>query len=146
MSSIHTILTVKKLPPILVMQNGATAVLNWALNNRKVWNDPGILLPNEKILNCQLVNVKNKIHLCSLVKSEQVYSYIVVPLKEEDYREEFDHISRIELKRSSEKLVGHVIVQDNDNNANLLTLCMIIIPSINNIILNYFISNFSKIL
>ncbi|XP_011497898.1 PREDICTED: nucleolar protein 11 [Ceratosolen solmsi marchali] len=121
LSSIHTILTLKNVPPILVMQNGATVSLKWALENRKTWNSPGILESDEKILNCQLVSVKDKIYLCALVKLAQVTSYIVVPLKNENYIQESDQIVRIELKRASESLVGHVVMQD-ENNAYLLTL------------------------
>lgn len=125
-SPIHTILTLNKKSPILVMQNGATVSLEWALENRKTWNSPGILVPDEKMSNCQLICINEKIYLCALVTLEHVHSYIVVPLTDENCTEETEHVRRIELKRSSEKLVSHVVLQDQ-NNAYLLTLCMFIL-------------------
>jgi hypothetical protein len=124
LSSIYTILTLSKIPPILVMYNSATISLKCALENRKTWNGSGLLEPNEKILNCQLVSVKNKIYLCALTKLAQVNNYIVVPLRKENYVQESDQIIRIELIKSSENLVGYVVMQD-ENNAYLLTLCML---------------------
>lgn len=124
LSPIHTILTFNNVSPILVLQNGATASLTWALENRKSWNSPGILNANEKILNCQLVCVKDKLYFCALVNSEKHYSYVVVPLKKENHIEKTQHVIRLDLKRSSETLMGHVVLQDNKN-AYLLTLCKI---------------------
>ncbi|XP_014217338.1 nucleolar protein 11 [Copidosoma floridanum] len=121
LSPIHTILTFKDGPPILVLQNGATASLTWALENRKNWDDHGILKPDEKILNCQLVFVKEKLYLCALLNMEQTYSYIVVPLKRDSHMEGSEQHTRLDLKRSSETLVGHVLLH-NDDNAHLLTL------------------------
>lgn len=123
LSPISAILTSKGISPIVVMQNGGTASLAWALENRKTWDSAGILLPGEKILSSQLVCVADKIYLCLFTSKEQrAFNYITVPLQKENYTEELDQLVRIELKRSSEKLVGHIVLQDKKN-AYLLTLC-----------------------
>ncbi|OXU30589.1 hypothetical protein TSAR_010235 [Trichomalopsis sarcophagae] len=120
-SPIHAILSFKGISPILVMQNGATVSLEWAIENRKTWSNPGILKPNETISSCQLVCVKNEIYMCALTKLENVYNFVVVPLNGENYTGEADKVVRIDMKRPSEKLIGHVVMQDNKN-AYLLTL------------------------
>ncbi|XP_015595313.1 nucleolar protein 11 [Cephus cinctus] len=119
----HTILSLEGHPPVLVTQNGATASLEWALQNKKSWTSPGVLRENEKIVQCQLVSVNNGTYLCALTKAkaEHVYNYVTVGLKRSTYQEDPDQITRIELKRTSEDLMGHVVMQDN-NNAYLLTL------------------------
>ncbi|KAJ8682036.1 hypothetical protein QAD02_017828 [Eretmocerus hayati] len=121
LSNVHTILNSKPVPPIVVMQNGSTASLEWALENRKVWNSDGILCEGEKILCCQLLCTKNQLRLGIFSKLDNVYIYYVVPLKKKNRCEDPEKLHRVEIRRPSEQLVGHVIVQDEDN-AHLLTL------------------------
>ncbi|XP_072760742.1 nucleolar protein 11 [Anoplolepis gracilipes] len=109
------------LPPILVQQNGATASLEWAIANRKTWTSKGITKAKEKLLDCQLIYLNGKTSLFCLTKIEEVYNYIVVKLEDDTCLERADIIRRIELKRRSEALVGHVVVHYK-NNAYLLTL------------------------
>lgn len=117
----HTILVHDDLPPVLVQQNGATVSLEWALQNRKSWCNKGILNFEEKLLDCQLIYLNGKASLCGLTKIDQTYNYIIVEL-DNDNCVQSDHIKRIELKRTSEELVAHVVMQ-NKCNAYLLTLC-----------------------
>nr|XP_050858963.1 nucleolar protein 11 [Vespula vulgaris] len=116
----HTILVHDDLPPVLVQQNGATVSLEWALQNRKSWCNKGILNFEEKLLDCQLIYLNGKASLCGLTKIDQTYNYIIVEL-DNDNCVQSDHIKRIELKRTSEELVAHVVMQ-NKCNAYLLTL------------------------
>ncbi|KAK0181686.1 hypothetical protein PV327_003951 [Microctonus hyperodae] len=106
--------------PVLVRQDGATASLEWARDN-KTWSSNGILLPKEKILNCYLINVNSKMYLCALTKIDSMHNFIVVGLQEETFHGIPEEINRIELIGMSEKLIGHVILQDH-HNAYLLTL------------------------
>lgn len=117
----HTILSLEDGSPVLVRQDGATASLRWALENRKTWSSQGILKPEEKLQNCQLVNFVGRTYLCALTKTDQSYNYLVVGLQGDTCLEDPEHATRIELKRMSEDLVGHVILQ-HKNNASLLTL------------------------
>lgn len=117
----HTILVHDDLTPVLVQQNGATASLEWALENRKSWCSKGILNSEEKLLDCQLIHLNGKTSLCGLTKTDQTYNYIVVELNNETCLQQSDHIKRIELKRTSEELIAHVIMQSKSN-AYLLTL------------------------
>lgn len=123
-SPFHAVLSLDNMMPVLVRQNGATASLDWALENRKSWFTKSILKPDEKLQQCQLVKVGGRTYLCALTKTEQYHSYIVVGLQEKTCLEDPEHSTRIELKRTSEQLVGHVILQDK-NDAYLLTLCML---------------------
>ncbi|XP_035721818.1 nucleolar protein 11-like isoform X1 [Vespa mandarinia] len=116
----HTILVHDDLPPVLVQQNGATASLEWALQNRKSWCNKGILNFEEKLLDCQLIYLNGKASLCGLTRIDQTYNYIIVEL-DNDNCVQLDHIKRTELKRTSEELVAHVVMQ-NKCNAYLLTL------------------------
>lgn len=118
----HTILTQGDSPPVLVQQNGATARLDWALNNRKNWSNEGFLKSNEKLLHCQLINTNNEMSLCALTKVEKTHYYIVIKLRSEDCWGMKESMKRLELKRTSEELVSHVIMQSKDS-AYLLTLC-----------------------
>ncbi|KAK0084267.1 hypothetical protein PV325_007341 [Microctonus aethiopoides] len=117
----QTILSLDTTSPVLVRRDGATASLEWARNHKTTWSSNGILLPNETISDCNLINVNNKTYLCALTKIDSMYNYIVVGLQEETYIEIPEEINRIVLTRISEKLIGHVILQDN-HNAYLLTL------------------------
>ncbi|XP_015176123.1 PREDICTED: nucleolar protein 11 [Polistes dominula] len=116
----HTILVHDDLPPVVVQQNGATASLEWALQNRKSWYDEGILKSEEKLLDCQLIYLNGKASLCGLTKIDQTYNYVIVELNNDNYVQ-LDHVKRIELKRTSEGLVSHVVMQSKSN-AYLLTL------------------------
>ncbi|KAI4499452.1 hypothetical protein M0802_005348 [Mischocyttarus mexicanus] len=116
----HTILVHDDLPPVVVQQNGATASLEWALQNRKSWSNKGLLQFEEKLLDCQLIYLNGKISLCGLTKIDQTYNYITVELNN-DNCVQLDHVKRIELKRTSEELVSHVVMQSKSN-AYLLTL------------------------
>lgn len=122
-SPIYTILQHDDVPPILVQQNGATASLEWAIANRKTWASKGITKAKEKILDCQLIYVNGRTSLFCLTKIEEVYNYIVVKLEDDTCLERADTIRRIDLKRKSENLMGHVVIH-HKNNAYLLTLCM----------------------
>lgn len=122
-SPIYAILQYNDLPPVLVQQNGATAALEWAIANRKTWTSKGITKAGEKLLDCQLIYLNGRTSLFCLTKIEEVYNYIVVKLEDDTCLEKADTIRRIELKRRSENLVGHVIIHYK-NNACLLTLCM----------------------
>ncbi|KAK2586791.1 hypothetical protein KPH14_011816 [Odynerus spinipes] len=117
----HTILVHDDLPPVLVQQNGATASLEWALQNRKSWCSKGILNSEERLLDCQLIHLNGKTSLCSLTKIDQTYNYIVVELNNDTCLQQLDRIKRIELKRTSEELVAHIVMQSKCN-AHLLTL------------------------
>ncbi|XP_057323903.1 uncharacterized protein LOC130666699 isoform X1 [Microplitis mediator] len=121
--SFYAIITLENNSPVLVKENGATASLNWALDNRNTWSsNKGFLKPSEKFIDCKLIQVNNKTYLCALTKIATKLNYIVVELEDETYLENNNQtITRIELKRKSERLVGHVIRQDK-NNAYLLTL------------------------
>lgn len=120
-SPLHSILTHDDLPPVLVQQNGSTISLKAAIANRKTWISKGILRINEKLVNCQLIHFKGQTSLCCMTKAE-TYNYIVVKLNPDTFMEDENTIKRIQLRRKSEELVGHVVVQ-NKNNAFLLTLC-----------------------
>lgn len=121
-SALHTILTLKDCPPVLVRKDGATASLERAIQNRKSWSKEGILNINEKILDCHLIRTSDKINLCMLTEIEGTYKCVVVRLNNETYSEEIDYVKRMELKRRSEELVGHTVLQAK-NKACLLTLC-----------------------
>ncbi|XP_043503021.1 nucleolar protein 11 [Polistes fuscatus] len=116
----HTILVHDDLPPVVVQQNGATASLEWALQNRKSWSSKGTLKFEEKLLDCQLIYLNGKASLCGLTKIDQIYNYIIIELNNGNCVQS-DHIKRIELKRTSEELVSHVVMQSKSN-AYLLTL------------------------
>lgn len=122
-SPLYAILQYCDLPPILVQQNGATASLEWAIANRKTWTSKGITKAKEKLLDCQLIHLNGKTSLFCLTKIEEIYNYVVVKLEDVTCLERVDTIKRIELKRRSEDLVGHVVIHYK-NNAYLLTLCM----------------------
>lgn len=108
---------------VLVKQNGATASLNWALDNRNIWSsNKGYLRSNEKFIDCKLTKVDNKTYLCALTTIGTKLNYIVVNLQDDTYLDNNQQVKKFELKRKSEKLIGHVLHQDK-NNAYLLTLC-----------------------
>ncbi|XP_066595798.1 nucleolar protein 11 [Prorops nasuta] len=117
----HVILTLNDLPPVLVQQNGATASLQWALENKKTWSSKGILKPDEKIVDCQLISMNNKTSLFALTKLKENYKYITVELQDQTYLEDVNYLKRTELSRNSEQLIGHVVMQTK-NNVCLLTL------------------------
>ena len=119
---LDSILTLEGFPPVVLLQNGNTASLKWALSNRQSWSCKGILKPKESLLKCQMVNIKYKTYLCILSKLENAFSYILMPLEDETYIGKVDQVKRIDLKRDSETLVGHAVIQDK-NDAYLLTLC-----------------------
>lgn len=120
---LHAILTHGDLPPVLIQQNGATASLDWAIANRKTWTSRGVTKAREKLLDCQLIHLKGETSLYCLTKIEETYHCLVVKLIDDTCIERADTIRRIELKRRSEDLMGHTVIQ-NKNNAYLLTLCM----------------------
>lgn len=120
-SALHTILTLENCPPVLVRKDGATASLERAIQNRKSWSGEGILKVGDKILDCHLIRTGDKINLCMLINNQGTYNCIVVRLNNETYAEEIDSMRRMELKRRSEELVGHTVLQAR-NKACLLTL------------------------
>ncbi|EFN74891.1 Nucleolar protein 11 [Camponotus floridanus] len=120
-SPVYAILQYDDLPAILVQRNGATASLEWAIANRKTWTSKGITKAKERILDCRLIHVNGKTSLFCLTKIEEVYNYVVVKLEDDTCLERADTIRRIELKRKSEDLMGHVVIH-HKNNAYLLTL------------------------
>ncbi|XP_014236903.1 uncharacterized protein LOC106659094 [Trichogramma pretiosum] len=119
--AIHSILTMKSGPTILLLENGSTVSLQWVLENRKKWTNEGLLESNEKILNSTLIKMKDQVFLCAISTLKTKYKCIMVPLKEETFIEDVEHLKRFNIQRSSEKLVGHVIVS-NKEDAQLLTL------------------------
>lgn len=119
---LHSILILEGFPPVVLLQNGNTASLEWALKNKQNWSCKEILRPKETLLKSQLVNVNYKSYLCTLTKLDNIFNYILMPLENDTFLGEADKIKRIELKRDFETLVGHVVMQDNKN-AYLLTLC-----------------------
>lgn len=122
-SPLHAILPQDDSSPVLVQQNGAAASLEWAIANRKTWTSKGITRANEKLWDCKLIHLNGQTSLFCLTKIEEVYNCLVVQLEDDTCLEITETVRRIELKRKSEDLVGHVIVH-NKNNAYLLTLCM----------------------
>jgi len=122
-SPLYAILPHSDSSPILVQQNGATATLEWAIDNRKTWISKGIIRAKEKLFNCQLIYLNGKTSLFCLTKIEEIYNYVVVGLEDSTCLEKADTIRRIELKRKSEVLMGHVVIHYK-NDAYLLTLCM----------------------
>lgn len=106
---------------IVVRYDGATASLQWALDNRKTWKDTGFLRPNEKLSDCRLITIKNKTYLCGLIRTDTTCTYVTIGLHDDTYLIDYETIKKIELKRISEQLVGHVVIVNN-NNAYLLTL------------------------
>ncbi|KYM86135.1 Nucleolar protein 11 [Atta colombica] len=120
-SPLYAILPHSDSSPILVQQNGATATLEWAIDNRKTWISKGIIRAKEKLFNCQLIYLNGKTSLFCLTKIEEVYNYVVVGLEDGTCLEKADTIRRIELKRKSEVLMGHVVIHYK-NDAYLLTL------------------------
>ncbi|XP_058791110.1 uncharacterized protein LOC131664211 [Phymastichus coffea] len=118
---IYNILKLKEVPPILVMPNGTTLSLESALKIKKDWKTDGILGSNEKILQCQLISVNDNIYFCALINSGNFHSYVFVLLQKDNYEMDLDKLIKIDLKRSSETLVGHVIMHDKKN-VYLLTL------------------------
>ncbi|XP_054009047.1 nucleolar protein 11 [Hylaeus anthracinus] len=120
-SPLHTILTLETCPPVLVRKDGATALLEWAVQNRKSWSKDGILGVNERIFDCHLIRTGNKINLCLLTETNGMYNCMVVKLNDKTYAKDVDRARRIDLKRKSEELVGHTVLQTK-NKACLLTL------------------------
>lgn len=125
-SPLHTILTFETSPPVLVRKDGATALLEQAIQNRKSWSKEGILQTDEKILDCRLIRVGNKINLCLLTELKGIYACFVVKLNDRTYSKETDRARRMELKRRSEELVGYTVLQTK-NKAYFLTLCKSIV-------------------
>ncbi|XP_017885017.1 nucleolar protein 11 [Ceratina calcarata] len=119
--ALHTILTFEGCPPIVVRKNGATASLKWAIENRKSWSKDGILNNSERIVDCHLIRNSDKVNLCILTENEGTHNCVIVELKNETYLEETGSIRRLQLKRSSEELVGHTVLQAKKK-AHLLTL------------------------
>lgn len=120
-SALHTILTFEGCPPIVVQKNGATASLKWAIENRKTWSKEGILNSDERIVDCRLIRNNDKVNLCILTEKEGTHNCVIVKLTSETYSEETDSIRRLQLKRSSEELVGHTVLQGKKT-AHLLSL------------------------
>lgn len=121
-SPLYSILPYDDLSPILVQRNGATASLEWAIDNRKKWTSKGIIKVKEILLDCQLIHLNGKMSLFCLTRVEEVYNYVVVRLEDVTCLEKVDTVRRIELKRKSEHLTGHVVIRYK-NDAYLLTLC-----------------------
>lgn len=121
-STLHTILTLEDCPPVLVRKDGASASLERAIQTRKSWSKEGILNSNEKILDCHLIRIADKINLYLLTEVEGTYNFVVVKLNNDTFSEEKNSIKRLQLKRRSEELVGHTVLQAK-NKACLLTLC-----------------------
>lgn len=128
-SPLYAILPYGDSSPILVQRNGATASLEWAVDNRKTWMNKGIIKAREILLDCQLINLNGKTSLFCLTRLEEVYNYIVVGLEDVTCLEKADTVRRIELKRKSEDLTGHVVIH-HKNDAYLLTLCTLKQPFI----------------
>ncbi|CAK9834467.1 Nucleolar protein 11 [Anthophora retusa] len=120
-SALHTILTLEECPPVLVRKDGVTASLERAIQNRKSWSKEGILNANERIVDCYLIRNADRINLCLLTEIEGTYNCVVVKLNNEIYCKETDYIRRMELKRRSEEMIGHTVLQTK-NKACLLTL------------------------
>ncbi|XP_033214003.1 uncharacterized protein LOC117171063 isoform X2 [Belonocnema kinseyi] len=118
---LHSILTLDGFPPVVLLQNGNTASLKWALSNRQNWSCEEILKPKEIFLKCQMVSVNHETYLCTLTQIDNAYNYILIPLEDETYLRKVNQLKRVEIKRDSQTLVGHVIMQDK-NDAYLLTL------------------------
>lgn len=121
-SPLYAILPQDDSCPVVVQQNGATASLEWAIANRKTWSSNGIIKTKEKLSDCKLIHLNERTSLFCLTKIEDVYNCLVVRLEDDTCLEIMESVRRIELKRRSEDLVGHVVVR-NKNNAYLLTLC-----------------------
>ncbi|XP_015112740.1 uncharacterized protein LOC107038255 [Diachasma alloeum] len=111
--------------PVLVRRDGATASLPWALENRKAWSSKIPPNPsNEELWDCRLLRINSKTYFCALCSPKppaEHSNFLVREVNAETYVGNRDNDVRIELKRPSEELVGHVILQ-NQNNAYLLTL------------------------
>nr|XP_033335757.1 nucleolar protein 11 [Megalopta genalis]XP_033335758.1 nucleolar protein 11 [Megalopta genalis] len=120
-SPLHTILTSETSPSVLVRKDGASASLEWAIENRKSWSKEGILRTDEKILDCRLIRIGNKINLCLLTENKRIYACVLVKLNNETYSQDADRARRMELKRRSEELVGYTVLQTK-NKACFLTL------------------------
>ncbi|XP_071577950.1 nucleolar protein 11 [Temnothorax nylanderi] len=122
-SPLHAILPYGDSSPILVQRNGATASLEWAIDNRRTWRSKGIIKAKEKLLDCQLIHFNGKTtSLFCLTRVEEVYNCLVVRLEDAaTCLEKADTVRRIELKRKSEDLTGHVVIR-HKNAAYLLTL------------------------
>lgn len=121
LSPLYTILLYDDSSPILIQRNGATASLEWAIDNRKTWMSKGIIKAKEKLLDCQLIHLNGNTSLFCLTRIEEVYNYVVVRLEDVTCLEKVDTVRRIELKRKSEALMGHVVIH-HKNDAYLLTL------------------------
>lgn len=119
---LHSILTLDGFSPVVLLKNGNTASLEYAIDNRKNLPCREILKSGETLLKAQLINVNSKMYLYSLNKIDNVYNYIVVPLEKKDFLGEEDKIKRIKLKQDLQSLVEHVVVKTKEN-AYLLTLC-----------------------
>ncbi|XP_071636427.1 nucleolar protein 11 [Temnothorax longispinosus] len=120
-SPLHAILPYGDSSPILVQRNGATASLEWAIDNRRTWRSKGIIKAKENVLDCQLIHFNGKTSLFCLTRVEEVYNCLVVRLEDATCLEKADTVRRIELKRKSEDLAGHVVIR-HKNAAYLLTL------------------------
>lgn len=125
LSPLYTILLYDDSSPILIQRNGATASLEWAIDNRKTWMSKGIIKAKEKLLDCQLIHLNGNTSLFCLTRIEEVYNYVVVRLEDVTCLEKVDTVRRIELKRKSEALMGHVVIH-HKNDAYLLTLCKLV--------------------
>ncbi|XP_076292527.1 nucleolar protein 11-like [Lasioglossum baleicum] len=121
-SPLHTILTFESSPSVLVRKDGASALLEWAIQNRKKsWSNEGILHTDEKILDCRLIRTGNRTNLCLLTETKGTYACVVVKLNNQTYSQDADRARRMELKRRSEELVGYTVLQTKSK-ACFLTL------------------------
>ncbi|XP_077260010.1 nucleolar protein 11 [Temnothorax americanus] len=120
-SPLHAILPCGDSSPILVQRNGATASLEWAIDNRRTWRSKGIIKAKETVLDRQLIHFNGETSLFCLTRVEEVYNCLVVGLEDATRLEKADTVRRIELKRKSEDLAGHVVIR-HKNAAYLLTL------------------------
>ena len=126
---LHSILSLDGCPPVVLLKNGNTASLKWALTNRENWSCEEILKPKENFLKCQMVSVNYETYLCTLTQVDNVYNYILIPLEDETYLGKVNQLKRMEIKWDSETLVGHAVMQDKKD-AYLLTLCKYLIHRI----------------
>lgn len=119
---LSALLTHKDVPSILVQKSGATAALEWAIENTNSWTSTGFLKDSEQILKCQLKKVQNQLYLCALIQQGSELSFYIVPLKQEAFIEDHKQLRKVELKNGSENLVAHEVLLEK-NNLLLLTLC-----------------------
>lgn len=117
----HTIISTDE-DPILVFKDGRIMGLTYALENRKNIEPSDIVDKNTTIESQTCLKINDKYYVGLLTKkgNDIVYLWYNPDLTDED--DNMKDVRKIELKRPSVKLNGH-LAMITDNGPKLFTLC-----------------------